>query len=104
MSELEAFKDFLIRLKNSSEGGVSLLDQTTVLIGSNLGNANAYDYVNLPLLVACGGFKRGQHLAFDTNNNTRLANLFVSLAQHMGVETDTFGSNNAAGVKGFVAV
>jgi len=33
-----------------------------------------------------------------------LSNLFVSLAQHMRVETDTFGSSNSAGVKGFEAV
>ena len=101
MAELQAFKDFLLRLKNSREGDGTLLDQTSVLIGSNLGNANAHDYVNLPILVAGGGFKHGQHLAFDPKNNTQLCNLFVALAQRIGVETDTFGSSTSAGVKGF---
>ncbi|MDH4454215.1 MAG: DUF1552 domain-containing protein [Verrucomicrobiota bacterium] len=100
-AELQTFKDFLLRLKMTREDNHTLLDQTAVLIGSNLGNANFHDYVNLPLLVAGGGFKHGQHLAFDPQNNVHLANLFVSLAQHMGVETDTFGTSKSAGVKGF---
>ena len=42
-----------------------MLDQTIVLFGSNLGNASSHDNKNLPIIVAGGGFRHGQHLAFD---------------------------------------
>jgi hypothetical protein len=47
----------------------------------------------LPLILAGGGFKHGKHLAFDATNNAPLANLFVSMLQRLGVETDKFSSS-----------
>jgi hypothetical protein len=70
-----------------------LLDQTMVLFGSNLGNANSHDTRNLPIVLAGGGFKHGRHLAFDSNNHTRLCNLFITMLERLGVETDRFGSS-----------
>ena len=55
-----------------------------VLYGSNLGNANTHVTTNLPTLFAGGGFKHGQHLAFDSERNYPLPNLFVSMLQRMG--------------------
>ena len=52
-------------LKAVSEGGETLLDRTMILYGSNLGDANAHSTTNLPTLFAGGGFRHGQHLAFD---------------------------------------
>ena len=60
-----------------------------ILYGSNLGDANAHSTTNMPTLFAGGGFRHGQHLAFDTANNYPLPNLFVSMLQRMGIETDT---------------
>jgi hypothetical protein len=79
-------------LKNVKEGGDTLFDRTMVLYGSNLGNANTHVTTNLPTLFAGGGFKHGQHLAFDTDHNYPLPNLFVSMLQRMGLETDKFAS------------
>jgi hypothetical protein len=73
--------------------GSRLLDQTMVLYGSNLGDANVHNCTNLPILLAGGGLKHGQHLAFDTVQNKPLCNLFVTMLQHLGIETDSFGSN-----------
>ena len=73
--------------------GARLLDQTMVLYGSNLGDANVHNCTNLPLLLAGGGFKHGQHLAFDTLHNKPLCNLFVSMLQKMEVEAEAFGSS-----------
>ena len=70
-----------------------LLDRTMVLYGSNLGDANIHDNTNLPILLAGGGLQHGQHLAFKRDHNKPLSNLFVTMLQNMGVETDTFGSN-----------
>lgn len=101
LAEFRALGDFLAKLKAAQEDGRPLLDSTAVLFGSNLGNASAHDWSNLPILVAGGGFRHGQHLAFDAKNNTALSNLFVQLAQHMQVETDQFGYSTQAGVTGF---
>ncbi len=80
-------------LKAVTEGGETLLDRTTVLYGSNLGNANTHVTTNLPVLLAGGGFKHAGHLAFDRERNYPLPNLFVSVLQRMGVEADRFASS-----------
>lgn len=99
-AELAAVNKLLTALKQKQEGSATLLDNTMVMFGSNLGNANSHDTKNLPLLLAGGGFKHGQHLAFDTKDNLPMCNLFVQMLQKMGVETDTFGSSTAASVPG----
>jgi len=83
-------------LKEVSEGGESLLDRTMILYGSNLGDANAHSTTNLPTLFAGGGFRHGQHLAFDPGQNYPLPNLFVSMLQRMGLEEDKFASSTGA--------
>lgn len=93
---LSTFGDFLSQLGQRSAQGTRLLDDTTVLFGSNLGNANAHDPTNLPIILAGGGYKHGRYVAHDKNNNTPLCNLYLTLLQRMGVETDSFASSNAA--------
>ena len=78
-------------LKSAREDGATLLDRTMVLYGSNLGDANAHSTTNLPTLLAGGGFRHGQHLAFDRGRNYPLPNLFVSMLQRMGIEESGFG-------------
>ena len=70
-----------------------LLDQTMILFGSNMGNSNTHDNRNLPVLLAGGGFRHGQHLAFDRENNQPLCNLYVSLLQQLGCGTSRFASS-----------
>ncbi|MCM8531309.1 MAG: DUF1552 domain-containing protein, partial [Lentisphaeraceae bacterium] len=98
---LKEFNDFLFKLKSSQKNGESLLSKTTVLYGSNLGSASSHNCKNLPVLVAGGKFKHGSHIVHDEKKNTPLANLFVSFAQNMGVETDHFGSSSSSSVQGF---
>ncbi|MEO1524508.1 MAG: DUF1552 domain-containing protein [Planctomycetota bacterium] len=99
-AEFEAFADFLAKMKQVREGQGTLLDNTTVLFGSNLGNASAHDWHNLPLIVAGGRYRHGQHIAHDPKNPPPLANLFVDFAQQMGIETDAFGSSTGVGIPG----
>jgi hypothetical protein len=80
-------------LRGFREGGESLLDRTMVIYGSNLGNANTHVTTNLPVLLAGGGFRHGQHLAFDRERNYPLPNLFVSMLQRLGIEADRFASS-----------
>jgi hypothetical protein len=80
-------------LKAQKEGTETLLDRTMVLYGSNMGNANTHVTTNLPVLFAGGGFKHGQHLAFDRERNYPLPNLFVNVLQKFGIEADKFASS-----------
>ncbi len=94
--ELETMKtvrDLLVKLKQSKEDGNSLLDRTTVFLGSNLGDGSSHSTKNLPVLVAGGGFQHGQHLAFDANNPPPLCNLYVNMLQRLGIEADKFGTS-----------
>ena len=90
--EIQVFHDFLASLRDTKEGSGNLLDNTQVLIGSNLGDASGHGTTNLPIRLAGGGFKHGQHIAGDTKNNTPLGKLFVSMLQRFGMETNSFGS------------
>jgi hypothetical protein len=80
-------------LKASQEDGAPLLDRTMVLYGTNLGNANTHVTTNLPVILAGGGFRHGQHLSFDRERNYPLPNLFVSMLQRMGLEVDRFATS-----------
>ncbi len=90
---IEAWGQFLRGLDSIDDEGTSLLDQTSVLLTSNLGNASNHSNKNMPVLFAGGGFKHGQHLAFDQKRNYPLPNLFVSMLQNMGMEIDQFMSS-----------
>jgi hypothetical protein len=92
-AQVVALGDLLTMLVETQETGGTLLDSTQLLYGSCLGNANSHSNRNLPLILAGGGFKHGKHLAFDESNNTPLANLFVSMLQRLGIETDRFASS-----------
>ena len=99
-AEFAAFNRFLTKMRGVEESGQTLLDQTTVFFGSNLGNASSHDSSNLPLIVAGGGFRHGNHIAHDPQKHPPLANLFVTFAQQMGLEIDQFGTSTGVGIKG----
>jgi BMFP domain-containing protein YqiC len=101
ISQLKAIDQWHMRLlanlfndlKSVREDGETLFDRTMVLYGSNLGNANTHVTTNLPTLLAGGGFRHGQHIAFDPVHNYPLPNLFVSMLQRMGIEADRFATS-----------
>jgi hypothetical protein len=97
---MELFGELLAKLKNTPEQGGTLLDRTIVLFGSNLGNASSHDNKNMPILLAGGGFRHGQHLAFDPQKNPPLCNLFVQFLQRLGADVNSFGSSNGS-IPGF---
>jgi hypothetical protein len=88
--------DLFKGLKEVRENGETLLDRTMILYGSNLGDANAHSTSNMPVLLAGGGFNHAGHVAFDRNQNYPLPNLFVSMLQRMGIETDKFASSTGS--------
>jgi hypothetical protein len=94
-SQFDALAGFLKSLTETKEQGDTLLDRTMVLYGTCMGSANSHSNTNLPVLLAGGGFKHGQHLAFDKENNYPLTNLFVSMLQRLGIEAREFSTGKA---------
>ena len=91
--QMDMLNELLRDLQGVEETDGTLLDNTMVLYGSNLGDANIHNNTNMPVILAGGGFRHGQHLAFSRDFNTPLPNLYVSMLQNMGVETDRFASS-----------
>ena len=95
------FSRFLDQLKAVDEpNGKTLFDNTMSLIGSGMGNASSHSNKDLPLLLAGGGFRHGNHLRFAKDKGrgteTRAANLFVSMLQQFGLELDQFSSSSGS--------
>lgn len=95
------FAEFLESLAATPEADGTLLDHSVLLYGSGMGDPDAHDHSNLPILVAggtAGGLQGGRHLRYD--NDTPLANLHLSLLNRAGVEIETFADSDgpAAGL------
>ena len=93
MAIIKEWGDFLRRLKQTEENGLSMLDSTMVFLTSNLGNASSHNNKNMPVLFAGGGFKHGQHLAFDPNDNYALPNLYLSALHRLNLDFDKFATS-----------
>lgn len=102
LAEFREIARFLGLLKGVKEGNRTLLDQTIVMAGSNLGNASSHSWRDIPVLLAGGGFKHGQHVVAGGtgNDNARFGNLFVQIAQRLDVGIDRFGTSNGTSLKG----
>jgi hypothetical protein len=74
--------------------GNSLLHNTTIFFSSEISDGNRHNHDDMPVLVAGrggGAFNTGRHVRY---NDVTVANLFVSIAQNMGVQTTSFGMDS----------
>lgn len=94
--QVEQFARFLAKLKSIEDGAGTLLDHSMVLFGSGMGNANTHTNNNLPIILAGGCFKHGEHKTYPAKGPSRqmLCNLYLSMLQRFGAEVDTFGTSN----------
>jgi hypothetical protein len=86
---------FLEKLKSTPEAGGSLLDHAMVTYGSAIGDGNAHNHDNLPILLAgrgCGTLKPGRHIRYE--KETPLNNLWLSLLDRMESSIDKLGDSN----------
>jgi hypothetical protein len=85
----------LARMKAVTEAdGSNLLDNSMIVYGSGLGDGNAHNHDNLPILLAGRGggtITPGRHLKVD--KGTPLNNVFVSMLDRVGVQVDHFGDS-----------
>ena len=100
--QVEQFVKFIERLSEIEDGESRLIDKTSVLFGSGMGNANSHTNTNLPVVLCGGGFEHGRLLSFDESDSHRppLTNLFVTMLQQFGVETDRFATSTGT-LRGF---
>jgi hypothetical protein len=91
---MENIGRFMDRLKSAAQpDGFSLFDTTQILFGSGLGSGSRHTNQNLPLILAGGGWKHGQHI--DGARKQPLCNLYLSMLQRMGAEQDYFNRSNS---------
>jgi len=92
VAEMELLAGLLKRLADSPEGDETLLDRTTILFGSNLGDASSHHNRDLPMIAAGGPFRHAGHLKFEGDFRPPLTNIYVSALQGLGIATDQFAS------------
>ncbi len=89
------FAEFLEKMAATKEADGSLLDHSVYLYGSGMGDPDAHDHTDLPILVAggaAGNLRGGRHVRYD--KHTPLSNLHVTLLNRVGVELDQFADSN----------
>ncbi len=93
--QVEQFARFIARLKSIEDGASTLLDHSMVLFGSGMGNANSHTNNNLPIVLAGGGFKHGEHRAYPAKGLGRqpLCNLYLTMLHRFGAEVKMFGTS-----------
>jgi hypothetical protein len=85
------FAYLLDKLQSAADGDGTLLDHTTYLLGSGMGNPDIHDHRNLPIVLArggIGGVKGAYHVRYA--DQTPLANLHLTLLDSMGVHLERF--------------
>src|SRR6267378_3103351 len=69
------------KLKATPDGDGTLLDQSLILYGTNMGNSNQHQHYDVPHILvggACGKLKGGRHLAYERKTITT-GNLLLSV-------------------------
>ena len=88
---LKHFENFLFELDQIKEGDRTLLDNTTVVMGSNFGDSSNHTCNNLPMIVAGGGYQHENHTLIE--KPTPLCNLYLELLHKHNVDIGSFGSS-----------
>lgn len=96
--EISVFARLIDQLAAVDEGdGSTLLDHTTLFFSSEIADGDRHGHYDLPVLLAGGGWAGDRYTRFD---GVPIANLFVSLMQHFGIEESTFGDDGDGALPG----
>jgi hypothetical protein len=88
------FAHLVERLKGIQEGDGSLLDNCMIVYGSGIGDGNAHNHDDLPIILAGRGGKTiqpGRHIKYEIG--TPLNNLYLSMLDRIGVKRDSLGDS-----------
>ena len=90
--QMQHLAGLIARMADTKEAdGSSLLDSTMLLFGSGIGSGSRHTNDNLPIILAGGGFRHGQHL--DVAHKQPLCNLYLSMLQQLGCDVDRFNTS-----------
>jgi hypothetical protein len=84
----------LEKLQAVREGDGTLLDHSMIVYGGGIGDGNAHNHDDLPILVAgkgSGTLHTGRHARFP--DQTPMTNLFLSLLDRMGIPAESIGDS-----------
>jgi hypothetical protein len=90
----QVFAQFVKKLGSLPDGEGSMLDNTTILYGSNMSDSNLHNHYPLPTLVVGGGagtLRGNQHLRYP--ERTPLANLHLTLLAKAGLSIAKLGDS-----------
>ena len=90
---LRHFNRFLFEMDQIKDGEGTLLDHTTVILGSNFGDASSHTCNHLPMIVAGGGYRHQSQTVLE--NRTPLCNLYLELLHKHDLDAGSFGSSTA---------
>jgi len=91
----ELFAYFLNKLATTQDGDGSLLDHSMILYGSSLSDGNQHLHHDLPTVLvggANGKLKGGRHIQYE--EETPMANLFLSMLDRVGVKPEAIGDSS----------
>ena len=91
---MSMFGRFLEKMRGTFDGDGTLLDQSMVIYGAGMGNSNAHDPLDLPIVVAGGGggtLKGNRHVRLS--EGTPLANMHLTLLEKMGMPAERLGDS-----------
>ena len=88
---LKHLDQFLFEMDQIKEEGGTLLDHTTVVMGSNFGDSSNHTCNNLPMIVAGGGYRHQTHTVLE--KQTSLCNLYLELLHKHDIDVGSFGSS-----------
>lgn len=89
------FAEFLEKMAATREGDGTLLDHSLYLYGSGMGDSDAHDHTDLPIVVAggaAGNMRGGRHVRYD--KHTPLSNLHLTILNKVGVQLDRFSDSS----------
>lgn len=91
MEIVKHLSHFVAALDGIPEGNGTLLDHTTVVVGSNFGDSSNHTCNNLPTLVVGGKYRHSGHEVFE--EPTHLCNLWLELLHKHDVDVGEFGNS-----------
>jgi hypothetical protein len=86
------------KLKDTPEGDGTVLDNTVILFGTNMGNSNQHQHYDVPHIIVGGknlGMRGNRHLAYDRKTVTT-GNLLVSMLDMYGIKKEKQGDSTGA--------
>src|SRR5262249_31526880 len=89
---------FIDKLKKTSDGDGTLLDNSLLIYGSPMGNGNLHNHKRVPMFLAghAGGQLKGR-LHVKAPDGTPTANMYLTLLQKLGLEDlAVFGDSTGA--------